>query len=223
MFKLIVILGLGIAGTACADTMATVLGTFSNPTTGTASGTEWTFANASNTSSLSFTGTPSLAITNQSFNLGQLLLKNGGQGGIGSGEHSIDLTIDIDFAQLVHHVRFVDTITLEITNGSNERKVALTSLPSPQTFSSGGVTYVVTFNGMFDAPTGGNNINATGLSASNQHPHETDAVASAYLQATLSSGLQASPSIVPNSEPGAVSLIFTVIGLTFVAYRRRLQ
>ena len=149
MFKLIVILGLGIAGTACADTMATVLGTFSNPTTGTASGTEWTFANASNTSSLSFTGTPSLAITNQSFNLGQLLLTNGGQGGIGSGEHSIDL-----------------------------RKVAFTSLPSPQTFSSGGVTYVVTFNGMFDAPTGGNNINATGLSASNQHPHETDAVAS---------------------------------------------
>lgn len=222
MSKLVILLGLGIASTACADSMASISGMFSNATIGAASGTEWTFASGSNESSLSFVRSQSPVITNQSFNLGQILLTNGGQGGIGNGEHTIDLVIDIDFAQLAHQVRFVDPITLKIDNGSGGSKIAFTSIPAPQTFTSGGLSYVVTFNGMFDAPTGGNNITANGLNANNPRPHEGVSPALAYLQATLSSGTEAKTlTFVSNPEPWSVVLLLTSFCLALVARRRR--
>jgi len=217
-----VLLSLGIASAAFGDSMASSWGAFSNPIDGAASASSWTLANVNHSSSLSFAGASSLVIPDQSFTLGELLLTNGGQGGIGNGEHTIDLTLDIDFAQPNQRIRFVDTISLTINNGSQGTKVAFTSIPAPQTFASDGLSYIVTFNGMFDAPTGGNNISASGLSASNPHLHEADSAAHAYLQGTLSSGVQTNPAIiVHNPEPQAIAMLFLVICLAFVGYRRR--
>jgi len=210
--RAILVLGLGLSA-AHADSMspASTAGTFLNPEIGAVNGSTWTFANADNTGSLSF-GETSFATFGQDFSLGRLTLTNGGQGGIGAGNHSVDLRIDILFEELDYHLSLVDAITLSIDNGSKGKKVVFAAIPTPRTFTTGGITYVVTFNGLFDAPTGGTNITSTGLQVSNPSVHDPDNDGSAYLRATVTSSVAPSVlALAPIPEAHAFGLLFTTI------------
>ena len=212
MLKLgsILFLGLGLSA-AYADPMTSgyTTGTFLDPKIGTMYGSTWTFAEASHTSSFSFAET-AFATVGQPFSLGSLALRNGGQGGIGAGNHIIDLRIDVLFVDLDYRLSVSDAITLWVDNGSTGRKVAFAAIPPPQTFTRGGIRYVVTFNGMFDAPTGGTNITSTGLQVNNPSVHDADNFGEAFLQATVTSGDALSElALASIPEPHAVGLLLT--------------
>jgi hypothetical protein len=56
---------------------------------------------------------------------------------------------------------------------------------SEQTFTAGGKLYTLKFDGMFDAPTGGNDITAAGLRIDNSAGPQAANVDTAYLRATV--------------------------------------
>ncbi len=205
----------------------TTSGTFSNATTGTISpSNQWNFASGANASSLLFTGDPfGLANTPLTFSLGDLLLTNGGNGGLTPGSYTSDLTISINFSTPNGQTSsFLDSLTLVIDNGSPGKKVAISSMPGPQSFTVGSTTYTVTFDGMFDSATGGTNITTTGLTVFN--PGSGSAAANtgtAYLRATVSAQESSTPppgSTIP--EPGSLSLLLSAMsGLGIALYRKR--
>jgi hypothetical protein len=192
-------------------------------TTGTASGTTWTFGAGANASTIvydsggtSFNGNTALDI-----NLGSLTLSNGGNGGLSPGSYSAELDLTVAFTTPVGSVVLLDLLNLTIDNGSNGFKLLLSGLPV-ESFTVGSTTYTVTLDGLYDAASGGNLL-SSGLSVDNPGSGSSDpTIGTAYLRGTVTAGSDIIPtSAVP--EPGSISLLFTALGGVAFSLRRKIK
>ena len=222
-------LSLSIATVAYGDVVPVAgasTGVFSAPTTGTAVANTWTFGSGANESSIVFGGLPFAGTTPLTFNLGTLTLSNGGNGGLSPDTYTALLQITAAFTTpLGQNAIFDDTISLMVVNGSPEKKVAVSSVPGPKTFTTGGETYTVTFNGMFDAAIGGNDITSDpGLTVDNPGSGSADStVGTAWLRATVTAGpASGGTDTSPVPEPGSLGLLLSAVGgIGFALYRKR--
>jgi len=190
-------------------------------TTTTTTNDTWKFVNGVNSTTVVYSAGPSFGVTNVPPNLdislGSLSMTVAGNGGIGNGTETDNLNISVNFSTPSGTASFTDLLSLQVVNGSNGYRILFSDLPGPETFTVDGVDYTVTFDGMFDLETGGNNITETGLRVDNGGN-----AAAGYLRGTISAEGSIPPSsVVP--EPGSVSLLLTAFGgVALSLYRKRL-
>jgi hypothetical protein len=231
MNRLIVLGALGLAAMAAAyadsyPVQGMINGSFDTPSSGngsvattTTTNDTWQFVSGVNSTKVVYVAGPNFGLTNippdLDISLGSLTLSVAGQGGIGSnGTYTDNLNINVAFTTPTGGLAsFADTLSLQVVNGTNGYRVLFSGLPSPVSFmDASNVLYTVTFDGMFDAATGGTDITADGLQVDNGGNSDT-----AYLRATISA---AGPTVVP--EPGSISLLLSAIGGVAIAmYRKR--
>jgi hypothetical protein len=185
------------------------------------------FGKGANASSLVYTPASFWLDGNtQSFSLGSITLNNGGYGGAARGLYRADLKIDVNFtAPASGYVTFLDTLDLQLVNGSHGFDVLFSGLPGSQSFSAGGRQYVVTFDGLFDAESGGSEITEVGLSTANSRGRRPENSGTAYFRATIqseASSLERLFTAIP--EPTSFALLLTAVaGLVLFLAQRKLR
>jgi len=191
-----------LAGADSTPVLGSASGTFLNSDLGSVSGDTWNVFHGANARRIQFASGPLLLTgTTESFSLGSLTMSGTGYGDTRNGVYSADLEIDVDFAG--GFVALFDTINLQHVNGSHGVDLFFDSPASDQTFTACGELYTLRFDGLFDAPTGGNDISAVVLGA--DHPAGLDAANTntAFLRATVF--------LASVPEPNSVLLLLTAL------------
>src|SRR5262249_19324974 len=130
-------------------------GTFLNPTGGsTVSGNQWRYDGANGF--VTFNGTTFSGFTSSSFNFGSIVLTNLSSQPTGTFTADLDVTLSftIPAGQIVD---FTDGLQIQAQSGGGESGhgdgliLNYAGFPSPKTFSVGGETYTISYDGFYNS------------------------------------------------------------------------
>lgn len=190
-------------------------GTFSNPTNGsTVSGNQWLYNGS--TGFVTFNGAGFSGSTPHAFNFGSVTLTNKSSQPTGTFDATLNLEVDFTTPAGKSAV-FADAlaVTAQSGGGSSGHGDVLTfnGFPGPQTFSAGGETYTVAYDGFFDS-----SLNENTALTSVFVVNDPGGTSTAYLWGTITAD-PTTDSRVP--EPSSVILLITVAGTCVVGIRNR--